>query len=117
MTYRRTHLELKKKILNSKKDAWKTLVEQLDSDIWEKGYKIVTKKLGLAKKNAMLLEDLIDQAKRLFPIVQEVRWITAQRREGEEESLPMVTPTELKEASKKIRNGKAPAQTRYLPRS
>ena len=113
--YKRARAELKKKILESKKEAWKNLIQQLDDDIWGKGYKIVTRKFGLTKRSAMSLEDHVKQAKKLFPTVPEVRWGEMRREEDQAEPTPMITASELQEATKKIKTGKAPGPDQIPP--
>ena len=111
--YRKARSELKQKILNSKKREWKILIQQLDDDIWGKGYQIVTTKFGLKKKSEMTLEERMKQARILFPAVTEVRW--PRRQEDREEPPPLITASELEEAIKRIKHGKAPGPDQIPP--
>ena len=108
VAYRRMRLELKINILNAKKHAWKNLIEQLDSDIWGKGYKIVTKKFGLTKNNKITIDDQLKQARKLFPNVPEIRWKAIKSHGGDEEPPPLISSVELEEAGRRIKCGKSP---------
>ncbi|KAK9680980.1 hypothetical protein QE152_g38688 [Popillia japonica] len=46
IAYEHARAELKRMILNTKKNKWKELLNELENDIWGDGYKIIMRRLG-----------------------------------------------------------------------
>lgn len=103
--YTQSRAALKAAITVAKRSAWKKLINEIDSDVWGKAYQIVTQKLR-AKAPATLAEDeQMEIAKKLFPVVP----ITPKAKLYVKESeIPLFTIQELEDATKKLREKKAP---------
>ena len=72
--YRDARRAFKKEILVSKKEAWRKVIEELDRDTWGNGYRIVTKRLGARKSARISTERQEEEAKKLFPAIEDRRW-------------------------------------------
>lgn len=104
--YRNGRKELRCAIARSKKQCWTNLVEQLDGDVYGDGYKIVTRAMQVRHPPLNLTaEEKRSQIEKLFPEETRTEWT----REGTAEALPF-TEEELKEATRKLKNKKAPGR-------
>ena len=110
--YREAMRTLKKLILQSKKDAWRKVIEELDRDIWGNGYRIVTKRMGARKTARISTERQEEEAKKLFPAIEDRGW---QARAFDRRSVPEITPEELKVAAERIRKKKVPGPDQISP--
>ena len=110
--YREARRVLKKRILQSKKDAWKKVIEELDRDIWGNGYRIVTKRLGARKTARISAEQQEEEARKLFPAVEDRGW---QPRAFDKRSVPEISAEELQVAAERIRKKKAPGPDQISP--
>ncbi|KAJ3664899.1 hypothetical protein Zmor_000434 [Zophobas morio] len=99
--------ELGKMIKEAKEKAWKTLVRDLENDIWGKAYPIVTKRYGIKKRECLDTQEQLEWAKKLFPNEDkedgEKTW--EKRLTGD---IPEFTLDELVKATKRLKNRKAP---------
>lgn len=62
--------ELTTNIIESKKKKYRDLLDELDTDIWGKGYKIFRRRLKNPRSHdnsTLSAEELLDQIKKLFP--------------------------------------------------
>lgn len=97
--------ELRHAISRSKASQWRRLGEEVNSDPWGLGYKIVTKKLGAtAPSTVMDAETMTHIVDTLFPShPPRIEMI-----EEDVEEIPPFTEVELKVAVNSLRNKKAP---------
>lgn len=95
---------LKKAILEAKRSAWKKIIDEVDLDVWGKGYQIVTKKLRALPPITMAEEDQADIARTLFPSHSVKEW---KRAEVKIEEIPKFTVEEMVQAVEKIKEKKA----------
>lgn len=98
--YRESRANLKIEIIEAKKRAWKKVLDEVDDDIWGKGYQIVMKRLkGTSSAD---LDDGKQQeiARTLFPTHAMVRWA---RIPVNVDEIPLFTAKELKNAGAKIK--------------
>lgn len=65
--YKKAKSQLVKEIEAAKREAWRKLCDDLDQDVWGKGYKIVTGKLGTQRPITLTENEQIKAAKKLFP--------------------------------------------------
>ncbi|KAL1487808.1 hypothetical protein ABEB36_015563 [Hypothenemus hampei] len=65
--YKGLKKELKKLISKEKEKAWRGLLEELDDDVWGKGYQIITRKLKTTPKISLTKEEMLTQVEKLFP--------------------------------------------------
>lgn len=66
--------ELKKGIRASKEKMWKDILDDLNKDVWGKGYKIVTGKLGMREKCKMNEDEQMRVAREFFPVHPRNNW-------------------------------------------
>ncbi|XP_066253426.1 uncharacterized protein [Euwallacea similis] len=65
---------LKESIRNAKGDAWKKLCNDLETDVWGLGYKIVAGKLGRLRPSHLAEADMLKRVEELFPVRERIRW-------------------------------------------
>lgn len=102
--YKEARLKLKKTIIEAKKKAWRTVIEEIENDIWGKGFQIVMKRLKHAPIINMTDEKQMEVAKTLFPEHPIVKWPKMPLNNGD---VPRFTRQELLEANDKIKEKKA----------
>lgn len=109
------HLEkkriLRNAILKAKQEKWKETCREVDTNVWGNGYKLVMGKMRIRPK-----KDLSDQQQReiaegLFPQHPIERWPEIEV----EEDVPEFTSEELREATLKIKEKKAPGPDGIAP--
>jgi len=104
--YKQARRVYTKMIRAAKKEAWKKLVTELDSDIWGRGYQLVTRKLVGGKRGALGAEEIKKAVDKLFPSARTIVW--EEREIMTEEPPPPITEEELAAAAHRLKNGKAP---------
>ena len=99
--YKVAKKELKHKICQAKERCWKTLIDDLDDNIWGQAYNIIKKKTT----HKIPIHETIEhrEAEKLFPNKPEVIW----HRE-DMESIPLFSEEELVKAASKLKDKKAP---------
>lgn len=96
---------LRQAINRSKAAQWRKLGEEVNTDPWGLGYRIVTKKLGaMAKKTVMDGETTAHIVNELFPTHPPLRM----RKVEDVGEIPLFTVEELRVAVTSLRSGKAP---------
>lgn len=95
--------ELSRMIKKAKNESWNNIYEELESDIWGKGYQIVTK--ALIKQAPFMLdnEEKVKKARSLFP-----EWEDTWHRNSTVENTTPFSMEELTKAGAKLKPGKAP---------
>lgn len=101
--YKRLKKELQALITKSKNKHWGDLCQELDSDIWGKGYKIATKKLIGYAPLEMSTDQKIRAAEKLFPKKSKNR-----EKRTATGNVKIFTGEEYTEVLRKMKNGKAP---------
>ncbi|KAK9711065.1 Endonuclease-reverse transcriptase [Popillia japonica] len=105
IAYEHARAELKRMILNTKKNKWKELLNELENDIWGDGYKIIMRRLGrLSPPYRPTTSQQLTIVKELFQTeTQELRDSnqTAER-------VPAFLKEEMTSAAAKMKTGKAP---------
>lgn len=102
---------LQKEIRKAKGNSWKAVCEEVDRDIWGRGYAIVKKRLlGNPPKPQMTMQTVERVAKHLFPVHNEVTF----RRSS---TFPFTdfSIDELKSACRRIKNNKSPGPGNIPP--
>lgn len=102
--YRECRNELKKAIRKAKRQAWNTLREEIDRDLWGTGYKIVTGKIGLRSIVTLTDDEQMRVAEELFPKHQTKIW---PKIAVKQEDIPICTREEIVVAGRRIKTGKA----------
>lgn len=100
MIIKRKKTELSKAIEKEKDKAWKRLSDETERDVWGNGYKIMTKKMGKFSPICFPDEELLKEAKDLFPTHQ-LR-LRKEIRLRNEDTVPF-TLEEVKQAAKIIK--------------
>lgn len=102
---------LKNAIMKAKRSSWKLLCNEVDEDIWGKGYKIVMKGIGGQRPTPILQMSFVTKvANHLFPTHSEVSF---QCKKGQ--SFTPFTEDELKRACAKLKTKKAPGPGQIPP--
>ena len=109
--YKKSKKEYNREINLSKKKSWLKLLEDLDTDEWGQGYRLVVKKTGLKGENRMSEEQQMAIARKLFPAATDD---VGRKVPAASEPSPFTTG-ELQQALNRIRNGKAPGPDGVLP--
>lgn len=104
--YRAARRALKSAIAKSKIRKWNELCEDVESDPWGLGYKLVLQKLGGADPTSELPTDVKERiVEELFPLHEPEERATVEVIPTE---IPLFTRDELQKAAKTMRNRKAP---------
>lgn len=103
--YKYSRRALKKAILEAKTAAWKQVIEEVEEDVWGKGYRIVTNKVKSKPPTNLTGEKQMQIAAKLFPTNNVTKW---NRLNVEGEETPLFSLEELTKASRRIKNKKAP---------
>ena len=90
--------------------AWKRVWEEVDRNVWGEGHKIVTKWMGRGMRGIACGEDVMEEARKLFPEHGPLEW-TDLLVDGQ---VPAFTLDELQEAAGRLRKGKAPGPDRSV---
>ncbi|KXZ75597.1 hypothetical protein TcasGA2_TC033490 [Tribolium castaneum] len=102
---------LKKEIKKAKREAWNTMLNEIDNDIWGKGYKILKNKL---KRSPPPDKETIDkQVVKLFPTKPIEKWKPSTLPPVETRNL--FTTEELKQATDKTKSRRAPGPDGIKP--
>ena len=110
--YKRACQDLKRLISKSKRECWKALIKDLETDIWGEGFKIVTKRLGNRQRPYVpAFEERKNIICELFPRTTDY-WL---RTTLIQSSPPLFTKEELLAMNQQIRVGKAPGADRITP--
>lgn len=109
--YKEARNELKKAIIAAKRKAWKTVIEEVEQDIWGKGYRIVTDKIKRAPPTGLDDQQQMEMASKLFPKHRVGKWDRAPINSA----VPLFTRSALIEASKKVKEKKAPGPDNLPP--
>lgn len=104
--YRAQRKQLKRTILEAKKKAWIKMIDELDLDIWDQGYKIITKKFRTQRNPGK--EKQLEQAKKLFPKIEEEEDPWKRIRRIEANKIKPFSQEELTQVAGKLKNKKAP---------
>ncbi|KAK9721746.1 hypothetical protein QE152_g20749 [Popillia japonica] len=105
IVYEHARVEIKRMILNTKKNKWKELLNELENDIWGDGYKIIMRRLGrlsapyrptTSQQLTIVKELLQTETQKLLDTNQ-----TAER-------VPAFLKEEMTSAAAKMKTGKAP---------
>lgn len=110
--YKEAKRDLKTAINKQKKVEWEKLCDDLDNDIWGKGYQIVMKKLRLSPPKVLNDEKIKLWVEKLFPKHPINVWMDIV---VAEEEIPMFQRTEIIAAAKKIKTKKAPGPDNIPP--
>lgn len=110
--YKEAKRDLKAEIEKEKKKAWRELCEELENDIWGKGYQIVTGKFCQKPRTRLGKEETIAQVDRLFPKHPINRWQEILITENEVQ--PFET-AELQLAAARMKAKKAPGPNSIPP--
>ncbi|BET02091.1 Reverse transcriptase (RNA-dependent DNA polymerase) [Nesidiocoris tenuis] len=103
--YRQARRRLRFEIGRSKAAWWRNICEEINSDPWGQGYKIVRKKFGaLSPAESTDHQTMMEIVDKLFPDHQE-RGEDAEREVG---NIPPFTTAELKAAVRSLRRNRAP---------
>lgn len=109
--YDRSKKELRRNIKVAKKGGWDQVLEEVDRDIWGKGYEIVMRKtIGQAPKPQLSMQMVEDIVKQLFPVHEAVNF-----KRVENTVFSCFTIEELKLASSKLKKKKAPGPGNIPP--
>lgn len=111
LEYTRSRKELRKMIITRKKECWKQVQNDIDSDTWGLGYKIVTKKFVKSININIALNEKLEIVRTLFPPNPPV----FHRREELDQPVKMFTGVELQKAASKLKCGKAAGPDNLLP--
>ena len=110
--YRQSRADLKNAIMNAKEQAWKKVIEEVECDIWGRGYQIVMGKLKKAPTTILKDEQQLVIAQELFPKHDTKTW---DRMPVIKSQVPLFTEAALKMACAKIKEKKAPGPDAIPP--
>jgi hypothetical protein len=110
IAYKTAKGDLKKLIIKSKQTHWENICEEINSDVWGKGYKIATKRFKFSTPAALPMEKIKEISKVLFPTHEEFPRLIK-----ETEEVPEVTVAEIKRAVKRLKLKKAPGPDMIPP--
>lgn len=101
--YKNKRKLLRREIEKSRKECWRKLVDELDQDIWGGAYRIACKTLKALLKCLLSPEELMKEARKLFPSYPGVDW-------GDTVvgNVPLFSSEELEAARIKIKRNRAP---------
>lgn len=103
--YKIIKTELRKSIIQSQRKCWEDLLQEINNDVWGKGYKLVVKKLTKQNIPGLTPERLQKIVEELFP----AHPIEKPSLVNEEISCPLLfEEDELNDAAKKMSVGKSP---------
>lgn len=91
-------------IKSAKNKAWAALCEEVENDIWGKGYQIVTKKCYKQKGPLLSKTAMLNEVNKLFPRHEPYCW---KRVEIDESTIDEFTTDEIRYAVMKLKNKKA----------
>lgn len=91
--------------MKAKSDKWKNLCEDLENDIWGKGYQIVCKKIPQKPRVNLSKENIVEQFYKLFPTRPSNAW---QPKETIKENITLFDNEEIRTAINNAKNKKAP---------
>lgn len=102
--FRESRAALKKSIKEAKRNAWTKVLNEIDTDIWGKGYQIVTRRIT-APTISLTDEQQTEIAEKLFPTHPCSVWAKLPFNSSE---VPLFTSEELLKAAKRLKEKKAP---------
>jgi len=103
--YKENKLTLKKLITREKENSWKKLCDNLENDIWGKGYKIACAKLATKPRPYLDKHTQILEYKKPFPAHPISKWNEIRLNP---DFTAKVTTDEFKTVIKNLKNKKAP---------
>lgn len=108
--YKQLKKQLNKAIINSKRENWKQLCNDLDTDIWGQAFKIINKKLNNEIRIQLTKEEVEKQIHALFP--------NGKHQVYKMEVCPRPNPFTMQElmiAANKMKNKKSPGPDNLTP--
>ncbi|KAI5711061.1 hypothetical protein M8J75_013708 [Diaphorina citri] len=108
--YKDAKTKLNSEIRNSRETEWKTICNEVEDDIWGRGYKIVTKKYS-RKNYSIAPEKQKPILERLFPKHEKVTW----ERNETEENIEEFSMDELANVLTNIKKKRAPGPDGITP--
>ncbi|KAJ8964367.1 hypothetical protein NQ317_003012 [Molorchus minor] len=110
-SYKNSRNEYKKLIGRAKESCWKKVVEDLESDVWGQGYRIVTKALKVKEPRIDMDEVKTREVMaELFPEKEQERWVAENVTEIKE-----ITQEDFQKVVEKIKEKKAPGLDKIPP--
>ncbi|XP_066247232.1 uncharacterized protein [Euwallacea similis] len=103
--YKEARKTLKVSIRNDKRESWKRLCDDLETDVWDLGYKIVAGKLGHLRMSHLPEIKMLRQVDELFPKKEKIGWVP---RESGTEHVARVSAEEIRQAVGSLKSRKAP---------
>lgn len=110
--YKEKKRTLKKLILNSKREKWGELCEDLDNDIWGFGYRLLTKRIARRQVGWRGSSSILEEARKLFPQHEKINWTMDVVNPDE---VPLFTRGEFEIAWKRLNDKKAPGPDALPP--
>lgn len=110
--YKASKRALKKEIKTEKRNSWCKLCEELNEDIWGKGYRIVMGKINTTPSLSLTKEQEAEVLKELFPTHFRILW---PRVTVPEKDIPYFGEEEVIDAVKRIKLKKAPGPDNLPP--
>lgn len=109
--YKDSKKNLRDAIKAAKRNSWKELCSNIDTDIWGKGYKIAMKMMnGFPPLPILTIEQMEDAARYLFPVHQELNFNC----DRNDNSINF-NKEELNIASKKLKSKRSPGPNNIPP--
>ncbi|KAI5705701.1 hypothetical protein M8J75_001011 [Diaphorina citri] len=108
--YKEAKTKLNSEIRNSRETEWKTICNEVEDDIWGRGYKIVTKKYN-RKNYSIATEKQKPILERLVPKHEKVTW----ERNETEENIEEFSMDELANVLTNIKKKRAPGPDGITP--
>lgn len=103
--------DLRREIRKSKKSTWNNTLEELNKDIWGEGYKIISNRYNIKTNNIDLTKEEEEEiVQELFP-----QGINQNRKPQITVPIKLFTIEEMQEATKKLKNKKAPGPDGITP--
>ena len=107
-TYRTHRKNYRRGITGAKREAWRSLIDDLDHDEWGQGYRLVVKRTGVRRLGTLSDQQQWAEARRLFPDVEDRLTVNLGNAADEDTDGSPFTLDELEEAVTRIRSRKAP---------
>ncbi|XP_063931815.1 uncharacterized protein LOC135143805 [Zophobas morio] len=108
---KRKDLVCETKSARGKEKEWKRVCEEIDRNVWGDEYNIVTKWMGKGMSGTACGENVMEEARKLFPEHGPLEWPDL----VVDVQVPAFSPEELQEAAGRLRKGKAPGPDKIPP--
>lgn len=108
--YKKEKEILKLMIIKAKERCWRSLVENLNTNIWGDAYRIACGKIRALPGPNLTDDKIMEEAKKLFPQRPVTTW-----EQTIVDETPLLKAEELRTAGKKIKTGKAPGPDGIAP--